>query len=274
MKQFVYVFLMISLASLISCGVPHNNTDKGADKATEKLPELPEPTKEFALPYELREISGLVWIDNHTIASVQDENGIIYLIDANIGQVKDKINFGKDGDYEGITLVNDTYFVVRSDGDIFEVSADGDTKKYKFKDSAGFNFEGLCYDKSKNRLLVACKEHPKKKHKKEVLIYEFDLETKKYKRLTFKLKQKDLEGHFKPSGIAIYNHQIYLLSFTAQKLAVLSSEGEILKQLHLPASTFAQPEGITFDTDGNLYISNEVNGHFSEAKLLKFTALK
>ena len=259
-----WITSVLALFFLASCEAPSQN-----------LPELPEPEKTFELSTELNEISGLCFVSASTLASLQDENGILYFINTNSGSITKQISFGKDGDYEGITLVKDTYFILRSDGDIYSFHPKNGLEKYKFKNSEGFNFEGLCYDKSKHRLLVACKEHPLKKHKKNILIYSFDLKKMKYDQdFAFKLKRKDLPENFKPSGITIHENQIYLLSFTAQKLAVLSSEGKILKLFHLPDSTFAQPEGITFDSNGHLYISNEANGNFNFPNLLKFNAIK
>ena len=76
---------------------------------------------------------------------------------------------------------------------------------------------------------------------------------------------------FKPSGIAIHpnSRDVYVISSAAKCLIVLNDKGDLKSAHHLPRSIFRQPEGITFDDDLNLYISNE--GQDKKANLLKFT---
>ena len=67
---------------------------------------------------------------------------------------------------------------------------------------------------------------------------------------------------FQPSGIAIHpitNH-IYMIATAGKLLVVLSPEGEILGVEELDKDELKQPEGITFDQQGNMYISNEARG--------------
>ena len=105
-----------------------------------------------------------------------------------------------------------------------------------------------------NRLLVACKEHGDKDQRGYFFIYAFSLDTKKYvKEPVFKVKRKTVHENFKPSGIAIHpGGNIYILSSFSKTLLVLSSEGSILNNLQLSEYIFHQPEGITFNSDGDL----------------------
>ena len=75
---------------------------------------------------------------------------------------------------------------------------------------------------------------------------------------------------FKPSALAIQpeTKDIYVLSSVAKSLIVLDQEGVLKSAYSLPRSIFRQPEGIAFDTEFNLYISNE--GRDKKATMLKF----
>ena len=78
--------------------------------------------KRWDLPAVLTEISGLAGMDNERFACIQDELGNIYVYNTAIAKIEKEISFAGFGDYEGITLVGDTAWVVRSDGRLYEVN--------------------------------------------------------------------------------------------------------------------------------------------------------
>ena len=220
---------------------------------------LSKPTKRVELTKELNEISGLDWIGKNTLVAVQDEKGIVFYIDANSGEILDELNFGKDGDYEGIAQYKKHFFVLRSDGTLFKVSRKKETKTYAFKNSKGFDFEGLCVDEENNRLLVACKEHGKSEKRDDIYIYSFSLEKNTFdKKPAFKISRAKVHPKFKASAIAIHpNGTIYILSSFSKTLLILSGSGEVLNVISLHKSLFNQPEGLTFNAENDLFISNE-----------------
>ena len=232
--------------------------------------DLSKPSKFVKLPIALNEISGLTPFNNRTFLSVQDEKGIIYKINNRTGKVINKLPFGKKGDYEGIARVKRTSYVLRSDGTMIEVHDNKQKKAYEFKHHKNMDFEGLCYDRANNRLLVACKENLHKGTKKEVFIYSFDLADKKYKKKPFMhIDKKKVHKNFKPSGIAIHpNGSIYILSSFSKSLLVVDHKGKIIDKTQLNEYVFHQPEGITFDNKGRLFISNEK--HKTYPTLLRF----
>jgi len=75
---------------------------------------------------------------------------------------------------------------------------------------------------------------------------------------------KQIKGRikFQPSAIAIhpFTGNIYLLSNIGRILVVYSGDGELLDVVYLSKDIFSQPEGMCFDKEGDLYISNEANG--------------
>lgn len=225
--------------------------------------DLNTPDRTMKLSSELNEISGLEMISDSVIATVQDEKGKIYILDMESGKIKDHFDFGKKGDYEGITHYKNHFYVLRSDGTIYKVKRGKDAKTYHFKNSKNFDFEGLCLDQKNKRLLVACKTHGDKKKRKYFYIYSFSLEQKEFDdKPVFKILKEDIDKDFKPSGIAIHpNGHIYILSSFAKRLLVLSQKGKIVNQVKLNKSLFHQPEGITFTRLGDLFISNEKNDY-------------
>jgi len=213
------------------------------------------------LEKQLNEISGLHWVDSKTVACVQDEKARIYFLNVETGEVESRMDFGKKGDFEGVTQWGDAYYVLRSDGAIFEVDEAGKSKKYKFLDSEGFDFEGICADGQNQRLLVACKEHGKKSQRNSIFIYSFSLTSHTYAEKPFlQLSKEGIHSNFKSSGIALHpNGDLYLLSSASRTLLVLNPDGTKKFQTQLSKSIFQQPEGITFSPSGTLFISNEKN---------------
>jgi len=235
--------------------------------------DLNSPDQRIQLSKELNEISGIDFLSDSIICSVQDEKALIYYLNTSSGQIIEKFDFGKNGDYEGITHYKDDVYVLRSDGHIFSVNKTTGTKEFKFKRNKRFDFEGLCLDKSNMRLLLACKEHGDKDKRNHFFIYSFSLETKEFqKKPVFKIKRNKGLKNFKPSGIAIHpDGNIYILSSFSKTLLILSPEGFILETFLLNSHTFHQPEGIAFNSRGELFISNEK--HNLTPTILKFKKL-
>lgn len=224
--------------------------------------------KKWDLPAELKEISGLSYVDNERLGCVQDESGTIYMYNTSKNEIEKKIPFGKKGDYEGLAVKGDTVYVVRADGKLFEVDIRKPDKpaikEYSTSLTVKHNVEGLCYDKARNRLLLAIKdEEPGKPSYKG--IYAFDLS--KHKFIDEPVLKIDLEhqllktGQKKPvmpSGISVHpkSNEIFITDGPQARLLVLTKEGEVKQLLDL-GDQFSQPEGITFNDDGQMYISNE-----------------
>jgi uncharacterized protein YjiK len=239
--------------------------------------DLLRPVEKMILDEDLIEISGLTHIGKNRLACIEDETGNIYILDDSNGEVLDKIKFHKFGDYEGISHVGEAYYVVKSNGKIYKWE-DNEMTKYETELGVQNNVEGLCYDDRNNRLLLVCKEMPGLEDDEfgdYRAVYAFDLETKKLiKKPQFLLGEKEIIEYvqkqwstgedipnilFKPSGITIHpkNHKIYIINYIGRILIVLNEDGSLYTVLPLSVQYFSQPEGICFDDEANLYISNE-----------------
>lgn len=258
------------------------------------------PTLNDELPPILHEISGLAIIDSSSIACVQDEDGILFIYNIKKHKITQQHTFGLKGDYEGITLVNDVLYVLRSDGVLFEIK-DHQTKKLKVKTYStrvpAINNEGLCYDAINNRLLIGAKGKINKDptNKDIRLIYAFDLKTKtlnqspafnfnitdinltaKMQGIHFPKKQnkkgKSIEHGFKfnTSEISIHpiTHHLFVLSATEHVLFVFNKNGALEYIEQLNPLVFNKSEGLDFFQNGDLIISNEGQTHMPT--LLRF----
>lgn len=261
----------------------------------EQLPQVNDQTKIFEqvdrweLPSELKEISAMVWLEDNTLAAIQDEDGIIFIYDLMQRKVTDKLRFGPSDDYEGLAIAGTTAYVLRSDGAIIEVN---DYKESKIKTitytthfSAKNNMESLFFDAKNNQLLIAPKDKDLK-NKGQKGIYGFDLKEKQFKtepifsipmddNVLKRFRKKDLEKTFRPSDLAIHpvTGEIYILEGADPKLLIMDAEGRLKKVHELSKKKFPQPEGITFSPKGKMYISSEGKkkgkGTITELKILK-----
>jgi uncharacterized protein YjiK len=262
------------------------------------------PDKIYSLKSELREISGIHFFSDSVIAIEEDEDAAIFFLNLKNGEVYKQITFGKSGDFEDLEIIGDTGYMLKSDGKLFKVfplsgtSEDINVTKYATGLSKENNTEGLCFDARQNKFLIACKGIPGTdgKYENKKAIYTYDLFTKTLSTEPFILidnnEVMDKAGFgktelmmdeikagkntsdgtftFQPSGIAIHplTDQIYVISSVGKLLVVLNRDGKISDVIRLPHSQFSHPEGITFDSAGNLYISNE--GGTGRGNILKF----
>lgn len=258
------------------------------------------PVSSLILPTLLHEISGLTIIDSTTIACIQDENGILFLYDIKNNKIKQQYTFGLNGDYEGITRVENTLYVLRSDGVLFEINnyLKGKLKVKTYGTAIpAVNNEGLCYDSLNNRLLIGAKGKINKEvvNKDKRFIYEFSLVTKTLRKEpifnfntglinTFaknngvSLPQKPTKnGKFPVTGFKLntseigihpITKQLYVLSAIDHCLFIFNMNGAIEKVIPLNSVLFNKAEGLSFFPNGDLLVSNE--GQLNKPTLLRF----
>ncbi len=268
---------------------------------------ISKPDDSWKLPKTLREISGISYINENEIACIQDEKGNIYIFNFKKNEITQKIDFGENGDYEDIQIVDNDAWILKSNGTLYQAvdflsKNEIITNKYRTPLRKENDPEGLGYDPANNNLLIACKGHPfvEDKYGKEYkAIYDFDLEDKKlvtppgiiieldsikyhlnYNTMThlgmellayFDESKGDLS--FQPSGISIHpiTGNIYVIASVGNLLIVFSREGEMLSIVKLRSKYFPQPEGICFSPEAIMYISNE--GKDDKGTILKFNRI-
>jgi uncharacterized protein YjiK len=248
---------------------PKKGVKEKSSEKTEKTTPGVQIGNRWDLPEDLKEVSGIAWMDADRFACVQDEQGTVFIYNRTAKRIERKVDFAGVGDYEGLALNGRTAYVVRSDGRLYEVDLDGgrsSVKEYETALTAAHNVEGLCYDKNNNRLLLAIKgDEPNSSDYKG--IYSFDLATKKFIEepvIRIDLNHELLKSSGKknkplmPSAIGIHpkSGDFYITDGPKSNLVLMTPSGEISKLIPL-GNSFAQPEGISFSPEGQLFISNE-----------------
>jgi uncharacterized protein YjiK len=257
------------------------------------------PLEIIKLPQSLHEISGITFYRKNELACVQDEKGIIYFYDIKKDKLRKNIPFAGSKDYEAITNVDDTLFVLCSNGEISEIDVSNENNyahTYSTFLSKRNNSEGICYDKLAHRLLVACKGKPEKgtAARGMKVIYAFDLNKRELEENPVYVIDPDtVESHFvneiespvfekifskkktaglfmfEPSEVGIdpLTNDVYVLSSVGKTILALTYDGKIKFAFHLNPEIFKQPEGISFSKDGSMFISDEGKG--GKANLIK-----
>lgn len=257
--------------------------------APERIPfDLSRPERVYKLPNELREISALTDVDDHTVACLQDEAARIYHFDLREGRLSGSFRFDRPGDMEGLTRVGEEYYALRSDGLLYRLGMKEqglvvrDTVRINLPQG---NLEGLGHDPTKNRLLISpkgvLKGSPTARDVRRV--HAFDLATGEVlpepvlelsvdeiamqaRRKGVPLPTKTTEkGRAVPalklrlSSIAVdpITDHYYLLSAVDQVLLVVDRSGALIDLQVLDPKVCPKPEGITFLPGGDMLISTE-----------------
>jgi uncharacterized protein YjiK len=247
---------------------------------------LTSPELSFALPKELNEISGLTALPDGRLGAIQDEAGTLFILNGQTGSIDETYSFGEDADYEGIEYVDGRIFILRSNGRLFEVTgwenSDIQARTHETGLKGKNDTEGLGFDPSSGRLLIACKQEPGSDLDKNIkAIYAYDIETGELSSdPIMRIDEDDVEQrlggdgkiNFRPSAVAVHplSADVYVLSANDKVLTVLDSDGRIARVSHLDGDMFEQPEGLTFLPDGTLFISSE--GVKGSAMLYRFTS--
>jgi hypothetical protein len=227
----------------------------------------------WELPSILTEISSFTLINASTIACVQDELGVIYLYDLNSSSIIREIPFAPAGDFEGLTLVRNDLWALRSDGLLYQIMNYTDEKP-KVKEHLSSlplpqNFEGLCYDKKNYRLLIIPREYDTADSTAKG-VYSFSLTNNEFSsKPIFKIDLNhsvfsSIPGKGKtavlmPSEITIHpiTSKIYVTDARNAQVLILNEKTEIEKLISLDRNIFVKTEGIFFNQKGEVYFSNE-----------------
>lgn len=230
------------------------------------------PDLAFDLSPKLQEISGLTYMPElDQLVAIEDENGLLYFLSKDNGEIINTTKFGKDDDYEGIAYADSNLFVLSSNGNLFEYRNKDDVIKYKTDLKNSFDFEGLVFFPTRNELLLASKESGPDTKSYLRKIFSFDLQSREVRsdpmttldcrKVPEHLPPARKTPTFSPSAIGIdKGENLFVLSSVARALIVTDSSGRITSGAKLDPTLHLQPEGIVIDDQGILYIANEGRG--------------
>lgn len=250
--------------------------------------DLNHPEK-FNMPESLLEISGIAFYKDKsdTVYSIQDEDGRLFR-QAWMTKKQKHMVFGKKGDYEDLAMLNETVMVLESDGTLY-VFPFAEAIQEKVSDLKIFKdilpkgeYESIYADNQTNQVYLLCKNCKDDKKDKTMSGSIFTYNPGKKELIPSGKFSMDLSGMIekdeilktglKASALTRDPHsgEWYILSSVNKVLVVATPDWKVKSVHRLNSSIFNQPEGLAFDQQMNLYISNE-GDELSAGNILKFT---
>lgn len=242
--------------------------------------------RQWKLPHKLREISGLAEYQGRLFTH-DDQLGIVYEVDLQSGELVKAFALGDpttEDDFEGIAVADDTFYLVNSDGRIYQFGEGSNGERVPFQSfdtglGAECEVEGLDYTAASNQLLLACKQARNAALRRYVSIYAFSLQSKQldpHPLLRVPVDTIPVDGsdrRFNPSGLVVMPPDGNLLLVAARQHALLEldSKGRVVRRMRLPRQRHRQAEGIELMPDGRLVIADE--GGNQRARLTLYESL-
>ncbi|WP_138483832.1 SdiA-regulated domain-containing protein [Dyadobacter bucti] len=275
--------ILFTLASLSGC----NSLQK--EHVDYKDYDLEKP-EEFNMPESLFEISGIAFKkgNSDTVYAVQDEDGKLFRLGYGVNKQL-HAKFGKKGDYEDVSILNDQAVILKSNGILYTLPLSEaiyeepeNVREIKNLVPKG-EYEGMYGDEASGTLYILCKNCKQDDSRVSVTGYivkpggdstqtvgEFSIDVKQIKAISDRV-----ERGFRPSALARnpLTSDWYIVSAVNKLLVVTDVNWKVKQAYHLSGNTFVQPEGIAFDKAGNMYISNE-GDDLSNGNILKFKKKK
>ncbi|MES2277659.1 MAG: SdiA-regulated domain-containing protein [Bacteroidota bacterium] len=279
----VLLFALPVILLVISC----------IDKRTFSSPpgyDLNHPVK-YNMPEKLTEISGIAFHHGNAdwLYAEEDEKGRVYYFKPGSADVK-HTEFGKADDYEDIAIMGDQVIMLRSDG-VFFVFPLGQVQSGNISNVQKWDnvlpsgeYEGLYADEKSSTLYALCKHCSDDNTAKSSSVYSFKVSADgKIKQSgQYSINVKDIEAMtgtkkiaFHPSAFAKNQNtnEWYILSSVNKMLVVTDANWKVKVVYPINPALFRQPEGIAFDNQNNLYISNE-GDKVTPGNVLKFNYKK
>ncbi|RZK81955.1 MAG: SdiA-regulated family protein [Pedobacter sp.] len=240
------------------------------------------------MPSSLLEVSGIAFHNakSEFVYSVQDEEGRVFKQKWGVKK-QTHVKFASNGDFEDLAILKDKVIVLKSNGYLYTFGIEETLKQEtdQVKESKKLvpkeEYESIYADQRTNKVYILCKSCEVDKKAKQVTGYvlnydlaldsfsldqSFKIDITKIPELNPKLK-----ASLSPSAMTknSLTNEWYILSSMNKLLVITDMEWNIKGVHKLNSSTFNQPEGLAFDAEYNLFISNE-GDEVTDGNILKF----
>ncbi len=230
------------------------------------------PRIRWALPPDLREISGLALTDDGRLLTHDDERARIVELDYRKGIEVKAFQLGRiavRGDFEGIAVAGPRVFLVTSDGVLYEAREGKDGEAVPFSVTpthagALCEVEGLAFEPRDRALLLLCKTPRVAELRHMITILRWSLDGKRWlvpDRITIPMDRafRTTWGHeFRGSDLArdpVTGHYLAIAGLNGMAIE-LTAEGRLLGAGPL-AKHHPQAEGAAVAKGGTILVSDE-----------------
>ena len=247
-----------------------------------------DPVAKWIMPDLLREISGIALTTDGRILAHNDERSRVFVIDPLKGVVTKSFSVGKRGmtaDFEAIAVSGDDFFLLTSNGDIYQFREGKENDVVPFtRHVTGLGdeceFESLEVEPATRAFILACKNIRKKGDRNQLLIFRWlkrDGGAASVTRIGVPLAEAIGTNDWKqlsPSDIAIdpATGNYVLVTGPEKALIEITPQGQVVRSMPVPGDP-QQPEGVAITRNGLLIIADEAVTRDADITIYPWRAL-
>ncbi len=233
--------------------------------------DLENASSRVSLRHRIDEASGLAATEDGRLFTHGDEQAVVYQVHPVAGTVLKQFSMGVPvlaGDFEGIAVAGDRFFMINSQGLLLEFKEGLDDESIPF---AGVDtgledrceVEGLAFEPAAQALVAACKSVPDD-DKDLIVLYRIRLSDLSVEPESIRVPEAGLEAfglsdHFAPSGVEVdpETGSLILISARQESIIEITAEGRIISGFDLGSNRHPRVEGISILPDGTLLLADE-----------------
>lgn len=261
-------FVVVTICFLLAAACDAESPGAPGESQSDRL-------VQWALPDQLREISGLALTADERLLAVADEQAVIYELDYTTGRLVKSFAVGSPAirdDFEGIAVLDGTIWIMSSAGLLYALAegANGTHVAYERVDpglQGECELEGLAEHAARGTLLMLCKESMRD----NVGLRVFEWRpggSPAEKAIAYVLPESAMmqaidSKRIRPSGLSVDTSSGDWIVVAAGQHAIfrLSGDGAFRDVImRLDPKRHRQAEGIATTMDGRLLIADEGGG--------------